>query len=301
MVVVQPDGSSCGPPRTCGGGSTARGRVAVAVRSRPRQTLRVAVDAEIRVEPGPAQVQRQRRRRATAAPVVGSTSSGDVVAGGQAELGAAARAARSRSGDGGQVAQGQRRPSSLGRVGAAAARPADPLRAGQHAPCARKSARSSSSSPTASPPKVPTNPARAATPALISSRARSGRRARPPTRRTPASAADRVVGVGHHQEGEVRRAEGGRQPQPHLRRRRRPRRRSERDEAEVGDRLVELGVAHRRRAPSRTAASRGATALVTATRVVHGAARSSSSGRLARRRRQLQLGRAPRCRRAWRR
>ena len=61
------------------------------------------------------------------------------------------------------------------------------------------------------------------------------------------AAPQRVLGVGGHQVGEVRRAERRGQSQVHRRRRgaRRALDDERADEAEVGDRLVELGVEHR--------------------------------------------------------
>ena len=149
---------------------------------------------------------------------------------------------RSRSGDGGtspSVSPPARpwsapRPGADGRPG-----PSRPAR-----PCARSRSGARPARRRPGRRRTSANPARAATPLLMASEAKWSS-STTSARRTPSTAADRVVGVRHHQEGEVRRAEVRRQPQPctctpvvgHL---------HDATNPSVGDRLVELRVAHRR-------------------------------------------------------
>ena len=114
------------------------------------------------------------RRPRPGSPVTTSTSSADVVVGGQAEVAAAgpqpveaSREGRRRRGSGRELLGGASRGHQ---------RPADQVGAGEHG-LAQEVARSVSSSPSASPSKEATKPARAATPPLMRRR-RSGRRAR---------------------------------------------------------------------------------------------------------------------------
>ena len=104
----------------------------------------------------------------------------------------------------GELVDGRARlPAAAGRPGRS--RPARP--------CGRSRSGVRPALPPARPSKDSTNPARAATPRLISSEAKwsSSTTSVVPHAR---HAADRIVGVGHHQEGEVGRAEVRRQPQP---------------------------------------------------------------------------------------
>ncbi len=89
----------------------------------------------------------------------------------------------------------------------------------------------------------PTKPAPAGHPGVDLAPRRSAPPARFDAVSMPGTDARRVVGVGHHQVGEVRCAEVRRQPQPHLRMTVVDRRLG--DEAEIDDRLVELRVADR--------------------------------------------------------
>ena len=238
-------------------------------------------------------VSRARRRcsgsaaGATAAPVAGSTQQRGVVAGRQAQLGPPgaqpvqrpATAAASPERQPGQLRGGGRRRAAAGTPGRC--RPAPPCAGSPRAarPARRRPGRR----------RTATKPARAATPPLISSAAKwssSTTSARPHA----GHRADRVVRVGHHQEGEVRRAEVGRQPQPHLgvavgghRRRRRRSRASVTGSSSSGSRTsasaAQHAVPHR---GQRRAASR---------RLLGPAAASSRGGRLAGLLRQPALGR----------
>ena len=163
-------------------------------------------------------------------------------------------------------------------------------------PCAGSRPAARRSSPSASPSNDATNPARAATPPLIASEAKWSS-STTSAARTPGTALTRVVGVGHHEEREVRRTEVGRQPQPD--------RASpsvgdgaRRDEAERGDRLVQLRVAHRLQRGQHPRPDRSRRALGDACPVLT----IPSGGRPARpeclRRRRAGTRPAPRCRRA---
>ena len=216
----------------------AAGCVAVGQHAAAHAAVRLGVDPG---QPGPAQVQRQRLRRRPPRPVVASTSSAESSLAGRPSSARRARS-RSRSADGGHVAEGHHREV----VHASGPRPAVGGRPGP-SPRARPCARSRSGARRArrrpGPPKDSANPDRAAIPLLIASEAKWSS-STTSVRRTPRHRRHRVVRVRHHQEGEVGRAEVRRQPQPHLHvtvvghgaRR---------DEAERGDRLVQLRVAHR--------------------------------------------------------
>ena len=117
-------------------------------RSMPRQMLPFA-SMLTRVVPGPAQVQRQ-ASAPIGAPVAGSISSGASSPAGRPELGPPRRAAAPASGDGGHVAQRQR-GQLVGRCRPAASSGRHTRSVPASTALRRKSARSSSSSPTASP------------------------------------------------------------------------------------------------------------------------------------------------------
>ena len=217
-----------------------------------------------------------------------------VVAGRQAQLGPA-RAQPVQLRRRRHVAQRQR--GQLGRVAPGGQqRPADPVGAGQHRLAQEVGAQLVAARRPPRRRRSRTNPARAATPPLIASEAKwssstTSARRRPGTRR------HRVVGVGHHQEGEVGRAEVRRQPQPDLARPR-PRTRC----TTTTKPSVVIGSSS---SGSRTVVQRGQHRRpVSVTRRCRHAAASTSCGvvlrgRRAGVRRRAGTRPAPRCRRAW--
>ena len=145
-----------------------------------------------------------RRRRAATSSSAGSPSS-------------ARRArSRSRSGDGGASPERHAWPAPPASGAGGQQRPAHPVGAGQHGLADEVGAQPVELGRRLPAERRPRSPARAATPPLIASEAKWSS-STTSARVTPVDPADRVVGVGDHEEGEVRRAEVRRQPQAHRR------------------------------------------------------------------------------------